>query len=210
MVWAARYEAFGKATITTPQATADKPTITSNLRLPGQYEDAETGLHYNYRRYYDPEIGRYISQDPIGLEGGVNLFSYVGGNPLSFIDPTGLIKHTTGLTKQCGNCTIRIDSVLDEKTGIVTRHLYWKCKGSSGVGGEFGGYSHGSTCSNAPKNVRACAATLGFQCDSPAPPEPDSSTSFACEDKCKRVLKSVRDAVTGALILVFVLVCATS
>ena len=69
IVWAASFDAFGRASITTPQATADKPTITSNLRLPGQYEDLETGLHYNFRRYYDPEIGRYVTADPIGLEG---------------------------------------------------------------------------------------------------------------------------------------------
>lgn len=89
IVWAASYQAFSKASITTPQATQDKPTITSNLRLPGQYEDAETGLHYNFRRYYDPEIGRYVTQDPIGLEGGVNVYSYANGNPILYIDPRG-------------------------------------------------------------------------------------------------------------------------
>jgi RHS repeat-associated protein len=57
--------------------------------LPGQYEDTETGLHYNFNRYYDPQTGRYISQDPIGLAGGVNRFSYVNHNPLNSIDPTG-------------------------------------------------------------------------------------------------------------------------
>lgn len=78
---AANYNVFGQATITTPAATADKPTIESNLRLPGQYEDAETGLYYNFNRYHDPQTGRYITQDPIGLVGGLNRFAYADANP---------------------------------------------------------------------------------------------------------------------------------
>ncbi len=62
-----------------------------NPRFPGQYFDKETGLHYNYFRYYEPETGRYISPDPIGLAGGINVFGYVEQNPLSLIDPTGKI-----------------------------------------------------------------------------------------------------------------------
>ncbi|EEC0267140.1 hypothetical protein ABG39_001849, partial [Salmonella enterica subsp. enterica] len=60
------------------------------LRLPGQYFDDETGLHYNLFRYYAPECGRFVSQDPIGLNGGINLYQYAP-NPLSWIDPWGLI-----------------------------------------------------------------------------------------------------------------------
>jgi RHS repeat-associated protein len=58
--------------------------------FPGQYYDQETGLHYNYFRYYNPQTGRYITPDPIGLEGGINLFIYVQNSPINYIDPLGL------------------------------------------------------------------------------------------------------------------------
>ncbi|GHT89316.1 hypothetical protein AGMMS49960_21680 [Betaproteobacteria bacterium] len=67
----------------------NQPTITSQLRLPGQYEDEETGLHYNFRRYYEPETGRYITSDPIGVEGRINLYQYAGSDPVNLADPTG-------------------------------------------------------------------------------------------------------------------------
>jgi len=59
------------------------------LRYAGQYADSETGLHYNLFRYYDPQVGRFTVQDPIGLKGGLNFYTYAP-NPLSWIDPCGL------------------------------------------------------------------------------------------------------------------------
>jgi RHS repeat-associated protein len=69
VVWSADYKPFGEATVDQTVST-----ITNNLRFPGQYYDAETGLHYNYFRDYDPAIGKYKQADPIGLAGGSNLY----------------------------------------------------------------------------------------------------------------------------------------
>jgi RHS repeat-associated protein len=61
------------------------------LRFPGQYADKETNLHYTYFRDYDAGVGRYVQSDPIGLMGGLNTYSYVGSNPLTYTDETGEI-----------------------------------------------------------------------------------------------------------------------
>jgi RHS repeat-associated protein len=73
--------------------TASQPvgtTAANPQRFPGQQQDAVTGLYYNYFRDYDPATGRYLEADPIGLQGGANLYAYVGANPVNAIDPQGL------------------------------------------------------------------------------------------------------------------------
>ncbi|MDM1022278.1 RHS repeat-associated core domain-containing protein [Acinetobacter sp. VNK23] len=66
--------------------------LTFPIRHAGQYYDSETGIFYNYFRDYDPITGRYVESDPIGLDGGLNTYGYVGGNPLHLIDPLGLLQ----------------------------------------------------------------------------------------------------------------------
>ena len=86
LVWKAAYDPFGKAQID------QSSTIINNFRFPGQYYDAESGLHYNWHRYYDPRTGRYMTADPIGLRGGLNRYVYVNANPIRFGDSRGLDK----------------------------------------------------------------------------------------------------------------------
>jgi len=71
-----------------------------NLRYPGQYFDTETGTNYNLNRTYESATGRYLQSDPIGLDGGINTFAYVGSNPLQMIDPLGLCSCAGGHWKQ--------------------------------------------------------------------------------------------------------------
>ncbi|WP_377101707.1 RHS repeat-associated core domain-containing protein [Rugamonas violacea] len=92
VVWRGRFDAFGNAFGNPAPAGASAGGPSMNLRMAGQYADAESGLFYNIHRYYDPRGGRYLTPDPIGLAGGEDGYAYVGGNPLTATDPLGLFK----------------------------------------------------------------------------------------------------------------------
>ncbi|MFJ5300122.1 RHS repeat-associated core domain-containing protein [Pseudomonas sp. NPDC088368] len=85
LVWQARYQVWGN---TTEETREPYFLEHQNLRFQGQYLDRETGLHYNTFRYYDPDIGRFTTPDPIGLAGGLNLYQYAP-NPVGWVDPWG-------------------------------------------------------------------------------------------------------------------------
>ena len=89
VTWQGDYRPFGG--VTEVVSTANQ-----RIRFPGQQADSESGLYYNWNRYYDAVTGRYITSDPIGLDGGVNTFGYVGGNPTAYFDPDGLVGAYSG------------------------------------------------------------------------------------------------------------------
>ena len=110
VLWQARHDSFGRTTVL---ATPSQPAVRArglighahaqtshafefNLRFAGQYEDAETGWHYNWHRYYDPDTGRYLTPDPIGLAGGMNGYGYAGQDPFGAIDAWGLAAYRLG------------------------------------------------------------------------------------------------------------------
>jgi len=106
VVWEAVYEAFGKARV-------DVELVENHLRFAGQYFDKETGLHYNWHRYYEPTTGRYLSVDPIL---SANLYAYVSGNPLTFIDPLGLESEDTNFWI---NTAINLLDAIDITSDII-------------------------------------------------------------------------------------------
>ncbi len=128
LVWAGYQAGFGenRGDISNSGAYFEQP-----LRLPGQYFDEETGLHYNLFRYYAPECGRFISQDPIGLLGGINLYQYAP-NPLGWIDPLGL---KCGEVKEFDVVPYRpINSSLENHHGVLD---IWMSKNVPSYGGKY-------------------------------------------------------------------------
>ena len=133
IVWSANYKPFGEAIITTN-------TIPNPFRFPGQYYDQETGLHYNYFRYYDPGVGRYLRVDPIGQVGGTSVWIYAEDNPIGYLDFWAL---KTWIFVSCGGGggigpiagEGGIYYLIDPSTGKYHQWAY----GSLGVGIGFGG-----------------------------------------------------------------------
>jgi RHS repeat-associated protein len=90
-----QYDSFGNITNQTG-------ALQSPFTYTGRENDTETGLYYYRARYYDPEVGRFLTQDPIGLIGGVNLYRYVGNNPITWVDPYGMLDFDASIGASIG------------------------------------------------------------------------------------------------------------
>ena len=99
IVWSAHYRSYGEI------SRLDINKIDNPLRFQGQYFDHESGLHYNRHRYYNPDIGRYLTPDPVKLAGGINAYQYVP-NPIGWIDPLGLNANCPGSIGKNPACAI--------------------------------------------------------------------------------------------------------
>jgi RHS repeat-associated protein len=118
--WRWMAEPFGTSVAETNPANLG--AFSFNLRFPGQYFDQESGLNYNWWRSYDAVTGRYITSDPVGLDGGLNTFLYVVGDPINYIDPNGLIC----VYSQSARTIVCTNDGVDEP--------YLSCEGYSGTG----------------------------------------------------------------------------
>ncbi len=134
IVWKARYTTYGNV------AYKEVDEIENNIRFQGQYFDEESGLHYNRHRYYDPGVGQFTTQDPIGLLGGINNYAYAP-NPTGWIDPFGLscseTASQTSASYQGSDPYFGVDH-LDDITleeGTIVAHITWKPEG--GITGNY-------------------------------------------------------------------------
>ncbi|MCU4391658.1 RHS repeat-associated core domain-containing protein [Acinetobacter courvalinii] len=146
VVWAWDSTAFGVA----PPSIE---LVKFNLRFPGQYYDTHSGLFYNHNRYYNPELGRYMQPDPIGLEGGSNPYIYAGSNPVMNVDPNGL-EFSNSLYNFAYNTSYAINDGLT--FGLWTNFNNWYYGGTGGYNSNSVGANTGVFLSMAftgPSNI---------------------------------------------------------
>lgn len=170
--WFGNYHAWGR--LASQQGAVAIPGLSESamqpLRWQGQYFDEETGLHYNRFRYYDPDAGRFVTPDPIGLEGGFNQYAYAP-NPVEWFDPLGLVAHPANCmaTTAPSHRYVIVEAATGKlhKTGISSKPL--NQNGTSGransqvnkLNKKAGSQKYKAVI--AEKNISRCAAAQGEQ-----------------------------------------------
>ncbi|HHK4832360.1 TPA: RHS repeat domain-containing protein, partial [Pseudomonas aeruginosa] len=167
IAWQWQSDAFGRGEALSQGSTQ------VNLRFSGQYYDAESGLHYNYFRDYDPETGRYVESDPIGLEGGINTYGYVNANPINQTDWRGTVPDQI-----CLAACITVGTVTGGYVGTVVGGLAGGAGGtlvlpiggtiSGGVAGASAGGAIGAIGGGLAGNAAGNAFCPEDECDPPA------------------------------------------
>lgn len=118
-----RYDAYGNVKIydaSNTELTTGNSELGNPWLFSGKQLDEETGLYYFTRRYYDPSVGRFVTADPLGSTDGINMYGYVGGNPLMFVDPTGLLaKGFVGLGINVGTSPLQLGMNILDWTGMM-------------------------------------------------------------------------------------------
>ena len=214
VVWRWDRDAFGDLPADS-DPDGDLTATSMNLRFPGQYYDAETGLHYNWNRYYAPDVGRYLQSDPIGLAGGLNTYAYVGSNPLRYFDPSGL-------ERKRGKNPPKLwptppSNVVGKKPkwnpdgyyeGKKDRNITWDDR-SHGSGIDRGDGPQGGHWDDENSNNR------WDEDGNPLPGSDEygsdgagSDSRMQCDDGCQRTLIFVRDVLTGAMVAVWACLAA--
>ena len=190
IVWAARLDPWGNV-----QEEFNPDNIEQSIRLPGQHQDKDTGLYYNRHRYYDPSIGSYVNQDPIGLMGGSNKFAYPT-SPTSGTDPLGLFD-----SQKCASIKSRIDNlnkeIWDKRYPDLKSNpgkLPYRATPGSLLRDTVQG--HEILLTIALRNLdKAWKDWYDNGCDKPPPPP--SPTCSTCETKDSKTVETV--ATVGAL-----------
>ena len=114
-----RYDTYGNVTVCNPDGSArggaSNTTVGNTIFFAGESFDTATGLYFDNARYYDPQLGRFISQDPMGAAGsGNNLYAYCGDNPTDATDPSGMtwtVKRSGGATATASVFYNSVDSL---------------------------------------------------------------------------------------------------
>jgi RHS repeat-associated protein len=174
--------------------------------MPGQYFDTETGLFYNWNRYYSPAIGRYISSDPIGLEGGMNTFNYALQSPVMYTDPEGLdagvLTGTAIVTVVIGGTAVSIElykctsdpvcnrALADQMANAGNKITYETCK--------LMGYSD-ATCQSFASTV--CSAANANEGGADGPASNTISASTPDPDDCNEEWRIARQRCSDILSL---------